>query len=432
MRRVIDEATFGLVSVFHALSPSTIPPETNELGRLLTLSDPNSECVPTSDGINSWDGQLLVRMNRLLGDRYRVIDILDYGVNSCVYKCRTGDRDFYAVKVRKLGESNEKSILLRFSEHPDSSPGARSVSYVKEVFEDEGHECIVMPLLPHNIIEGVAIKNTVKARLARVRVLTRQILEALQYIHSMGVIHGDLKPENVLYTDESMSEIRLIDFASALKKGEHPHVKPSGGCVSPEMILDLPVNEMTDVWSAGCMCAEMFLDMPLFRMETECDMIHVISALLGDIDDAMITCTKSWYRFFDANIRGFEMKFDPTEILVTRHPAMSVFEVHPDWTIVDLIASRKCGCSPEECEEIDIFTDFVLRVLQVNPDTRLSASQALSHPFITGGSLASWRFELDDREMLFAKSEEAIEEPKAPPVQNQPMEMNDADFLSMF
>ena len=54
------------------------------------------------------------------------------------------------------------------------------------------------------------------------------------------------------------------------------------------------------------------------------------------------------------------------------------------------------------------------------------------HPFIAGGGLASWRLELDDREMLFAKNEEVVEEPKAPPVQSQPMEMNDADFLSMF
>ena len=433
MRRVIDEATFGLASVFHALSPTTISPETNELGRLLTSCDPDVKSVLSADGINSWDGQLLVRMNQMLNGHHRVLDILRYGMNSCVYRCRTGDNGFSAVKVRKLGDSSESDFLLTFSESAKTDPRASPVGYATEIFAHEGHVCIAMPLLPHSVSESVATGQTVSARLARIRILARQLFESLAYIHSQGIIHCDVKPENVLYVDEAMTEIRLIDFGSAVEKGSRPRVKPMGGFVSPELILDLPINEMTDVWSVGCMCAEMFLDIPLFRMETECDMIHVISALLGDIDEAMITCAKSWYRFFDASIRGFEMKFDPGEILATRHPAMAVFEEHRDWTIVDLLASKKVGCSVDECAMIDLFTDFILRVLQVNPDRRLSAVQALTHPFIAGGELGSWEFVMDDRDILFGEVNEPVEEPpKAVPVQSQALDMNNSDFLSMF
>jgi len=119
-------------------------------------------------------------------------------------------------------------------------------------------------------------------------------------------------------------------------------------------------------------------------------------ALLRDFDEDMVACSPSWQRFLDATPRGFAPKHDPHGILATAHAAKEVFEKHRGWTLRDWLVSRG------EAQECDAFIDLLERMLSLNPERRLSARQALAHPFISDAGLGAWEPAPEVTERLFA------------------------------
>jgi len=88
---------------------------------------------------------------------------------------------------------------------------------------------------------------------------TRQLVEVLKYCHGRGVIHCDLKPENVLFVDDTAVDIRVIDFGLSKVRRKHEWISKVGGTpmyIAPEC-LDRHYSESCDIWSTGVMVFEM-------------------------------------------------------------------------------------------------------------------------------------------------------------------------------
>lgn len=177
-----------------------------------------------------------------------------------------------------------------------------------------------------------------------------QLLKSLNYIHAMGVCHRDLKPHNVL-VDPETSVLKLCDFGSAkvLVPGE-PNVSyiSSRYYRAPELIFGAcEYTTAIDVWSAGCVLAEMFTGAPFFRGETTLDQLVEIIKRLG---------TPSAEELHDMN---------PDYVPDSRFPS-----VRPRlWS--DLLPAR----TPPEGRDL---TDLLLRY---SPESRVTAGDALAHPF---------------------------------------------------
>ncbi|XP_064408495.1 cyclin-dependent kinase 4 isoform X2 [Latimeria chalumnae] len=89
--------------------------------------------------------------------------------------------------------------------------------------------------------------------------LMRQFLKGLEFLHLNCVVHRDLKPENILVT--SRGEVKLADFGLARTYSCHMALTPVVVTLwyrSPEVLLHLPYATSVDMWSAGCIFAEMF------------------------------------------------------------------------------------------------------------------------------------------------------------------------------
>ena len=108
-----------------------------------------------------------------------------------------------------------------------------------------------------------------------VAVVMEQILRALAYMHGRGIVHSDLKLENVLYEDKKMgASIRLIDFGLSKTYDRAEVSRKAIGTaytLSPEIVSKKgKYTDKTDIWSLG-VCAWVLLsgDFPFIRTETD-------------------------------------------------------------------------------------------------------------------------------------------------------------------
>ncbi|KAK2076166.1 Shaggy- protein kinase epsilon [Prototheca wickerhamii] len=192
-------------------------------------------------------------------------------------------------------------------------------------------------------------RNEQRMPLILVKLYTYQMLRALSYIHSMGICHRDIKPQNLL-VNVSTHELKLCDFGSAkvLVRGE-PNISYicSRYYRAPELIFGATDYTCAiDVWSVGCVMAELLLGTPLFPGESGVDQLVEIIKVLG---------TPSREEIHAMNPNYTEFKFPP----IKAHPWTKIFSRRVPADAIDLIG----------------------RLLVYSPVRRLDALPAMAHPF---------------------------------------------------
>lgn len=162
-----------------------------------------------------------------------------------------------------------------------------------------------------------------------VKLYIYQLARALAYIHSMGICHRDIKPQNLLL-DPGTGILKLCDFGSAkmLVKGE-PNVSYicSRYYRAPELIFgSTTYTTAIDIWSMGCVMAELLLGQPLFPGESGVDQLVEIIKVLG-------TPTREQVQAMNQNYTEF--KFPQ----IKPHPWEKVFRPNTNKEALDLVAS---------------------------------------------------------------------------------------------
>jgi len=111
--------------------------------------------------------------------------------------------------------------------------------------------------------------------------LTKQVLEAICYVHSMGIAHRDLKPENLLLANESGQPefMKIADFGLSKDFGSEGVLKTQLGTpdyVAPEVILGEEYGVEVDIWSIGVIIYILLCGYPPFDGETQKDLFDAI------------------------------------------------------------------------------------------------------------------------------------------------------------
>ncbi|KAK7499869.1 hypothetical protein BaRGS_00008960 [Batillaria attramentaria] len=176
-----------------------------------------------------------------------------------------------------------------------------------------------------------------------------QLFRSLGYIHSQGVCHRDIKPQNLLLDPET-GVLKLCDFGSAkvLVRGE-PNVSYicSRYYRAPELIFGATdYTCQIDVWSAGCVLAELLLGQPIFPGDSGVDQLVEIIKVLG-------TPTREQIREMNPNYSEF--KFPQ----IKAHPWTKVFRPR----------------TPPEAIQL------VSRLLEYTPSARIQPMEACAHAF---------------------------------------------------
>lgn len=265
--------------------------------------------------------------------RYEVQGVIGMGAYGVVLRAvnrQTGE----LVAIKKFKEVDADPLIhkmagrevrmLRAARHPNI------VRFI-EAFRREGKLHLVFEFADRALLEDIERSPRGLAPEVVVRHMY-QLLKALRHLHGQGLVHRDVKPENLLVT--SGGELRLCDFGFARRVEE-------GGAMTeyvatrwyraPELLLGTRYGTGADVWAAGCVFGELIDGQPVFAGEDGVEQLRLIARAVGPV----------------AGVGGEES---------------------------GLVERRFGG----RCTAVAL--DLLLRMLRVDEGQRVSAAEAVEHP----------------------------------------------------
>lgn len=246
---------------------------------------------PSKPGNTPWDNEnhdLILHTGDVIYSsvkKYSVISMLGKGTFGQVVECIDQDTEKkFALKVSKSPRiyyscsRSEAQILERLRQ--------QKTSYFVEVYSTfifKQHHCIVLELLGRNLYEMLKLRNFNGFSHDVVKNILRQVLGALIELAKIGVVHCDLKPENVLVKNPYNMQIKIIDFGSAFYHfKEKCFYVQSRYYRAPEVLMNMTYNSAVDIWSFICIAFELYVGRPLFPGSSNNDQLARIFYLLED------------------------------------------------------------------------------------------------------------------------------------------------------
>ena len=196
------------------------------------------------------------------------------------------------------------------------------------------------------------------------------VLEGLRKMHTVQVIHCDIKPDNIVWAPKSQ-KWKIIDFGHsrlqvdpwfAFREQGAGHV----GHRAPEVLLGMPSDTLADVWGLGISLVETWSGLQLWKDgEQICDVCAKLQGLIGLLPTCLVQHSPYRMSLF---------RLDDSEASIVRQVGSQCVTLHPKATLDGLLG----GCSPE-------FKAFVLALLEPEPRLRKPAAEMSGHPFLTKG-----------------------------------------------
>ena len=183
-----------------------------------------------------------------------------------------------------------------------------------------------------------------------------QIVKCLKYLHSAEIVHRDLKPANILIDAECNVKVADFGLARSIRSFDDESAPVMTDYVAtrwyraPEIVLgSCHYSKAVDMWSVGCILGELIVGKAIFPGKSTINQVELIIQLLG--------------------------KPTPREL--------EAINAATDFSIIDSMSAKKKysfsqffkGCSKEAL-------DFLRKTLVFDPAKRLTAEQALKHPFV--------------------------------------------------
>ena len=192
-------------------------------------------------------------------------------------------------------EMELKSLRLILSKESHSN----SIVRLYEDFTYHNYQFFVFEILGTDIYSTLKNEGFVGFDKTKLQIIFRQVSEALSFIHGIGIIHCDIKPENILWTDSRKLSIKVIDFGCSCFVGKtmFKYIQ-SRYYRAPEVILGIPYNQAIDVWSLGCMMAELATGEVLFPGHNEEEQILYFISVLGLPPSQMLAKASKRKQFF--------------------------------------------------------------------------------------------------------------------------------------
>ncbi|KAJ3157774.1 regulator of ime2 [Geranomyces variabilis] len=320
---------------------------TNVINGVKLSNEPDSSrtiTVPANDGKTGEPMELSYT-------NYKVIGNGSFGV---VFQAQLiANKEQVAIKkvLQDKRFKNRELQIMRLLDHRNIC-SLRAFFYSAGDKKDEVFLNLTLEFIPETIYRASRHYGKVKQTMpmASIKLYMYQLFRSLAYIHSLGICHRDIKPQNLLL-DPSSGVLKLCDFGSAkILVRDEPNVSYicSRYYRAPELIFgSTDYSVSIDVWSTGCVMAELMLGTPIFPGESGVDQLVEIIKVLG-------TPTREQIKSMNRNYT--EYKFPQ----IKASPWPRTFKNKPT--------------TPESL-------DLIARLLEYTPLNRLTAIEAMAHNF---------------------------------------------------
>ncbi|XP_071993746.1 homeodomain-interacting protein kinase 1 isoform X1 [Engystomops pustulosus] len=358
--------------------------------------------VTTKSSSSSGEGDYQLVQHEILcsmTNSYEVLEFLGRGTFGQVAKCwKRSTKEIVAIKILKNHPSYarqgqiEVSILSRLS-----SENADEYNFVRsyECFQHKNHTCLVFEMLEQNLYDFLKQNKFSPLPLKYIRPILQQVATALMKLKSLGLIHADLKPENIMLVDPVRQpyRVKVIDFGSAshVSKAVCSTYLQSRYYRAPEIILGLPFCEAIDMWSLGCVIAELFLGWPLYPGASEYDQIRYISQTQGLPAEYLLSAGTKTSRFFnrdpDLGYPLWRLKTPEEHEMETgiksKEARKYIFNCLDDMAQVNMSTDLEGTDMLAEKADRREYIDLLKKMLTIDADKRITPMKTLHHPFVT-------------------------------------------------
>lgn len=401
-------------------------------------------------GFDDPRGNYIISMNDHIDYRYEIVKTLGSGSFGSVVLC-VDHKYATEAKTRKVAVKIIKNKLdwslqavseikiLKILMKALSGPFEDNILNYCDHFHFRGHMCIVSEALSINLYQFSKINSHRGVSLSVTRFFLRKILDGLEFIHKMNVVHCDIKPENIMILcphdyephqriDGRNLRVKIIDFGSScfINDATYSYIQ-SRFYRAPEVMFGTEYGFEIDLWSLGCLAAELFTGAPLLPGKSEVEQLALFLELFGAPSSRYIlreremllrSTQKKTFRALSYQSTSESIPFIPKhndERKLKRTPLFSIFGIdgkvnlqalnsqlqvaspdpdaflHPAGMPVrrsvktnsrSLDVALRLPTSNENRQEQINFQKLLSSIFQWDPKERASASQLLNSPFM--------------------------------------------------
>ena len=302
------------------------------------------------------------KKQRLFNQRFINIESLGEGAYGKVYKVESANNpgEYFALKKFKESKNLEgfnisairEIAILKELNHENIEKVIDTFYGINCLYvQYEYIECVLTKLIKMNSEHNKQFLSQ-----ADIKGIMLQILTGLAEIHNNGILHRDLAPSNILINKNGIIKIADFGLSRFIASPDRPMTR---GVITkyyraPEICFGAQYYSFSiDIWSAGCILAEMLLCDVLFRGDDDIQILSKIFTLLGTPNE------NNW----------------PD---VKQLKDYAVFKGGPPYTI-----QKKFANFSEESR------DLLEKMLVLDPNKRITANEALKHPYFSCQPLPS-------------------------------------------
>ncbi|XP_036959553.1 uncharacterized protein LOC119022603 isoform X3 [Acanthopagrus latus] len=313
-----------------------------------------------------------------LPKKYKFVDILGEGSYGKVLRCQLKEsKCLVAVKIPKQFQNDqEASMLKKLMKHKFDQ---HNIVKFHDSFNTVFGKAMVFETLDMNLLQYISSFRRLPMKLSEVRTIVRQVATALNALKSIGIIHGDLKLNNIMLVDHVRKplELKVIDFGLAMKTSKVKQGKQVQilSYRAPEVILGLPLSEAIDMWALGNMMFSLVTGGMFHAPNCEYDAINVIVKSIGQPADHLLENGIYTAQYFTKTVSN-------TWRIKTQEEYFGPKQKYHHVNIRTLDDWKSMGNNTDSVERDQCF-ELLEAMLKPDPNERITPSEVLKHPFIT-------------------------------------------------
>uniref|UniRef100_A0A7N6C3D9 Myosin light chain kinase, smooth muscle n=1 Tax=Anabas testudineus TaxID=64144 RepID=A0A7N6C3D9_ANATE len=259
------------------------------------VGEPSAESEPVTVGLVDDDSEkepdyrdVTIRTDVKVKELYDVEERLGTGKFGQVFKLvEKATKKVWAGKFIKAYSAKEKENVRQEIGIMNSLHHPKLVQCV-DAFEGKSDIVMVLEMISGGELFERIIDEDFELTEREVIKYMLQIIDGVNFIHKQGIVHLDLKPENIMCVNKTGSKIKLIDFGLARRLENAGTLKVLFGTpefVAPEVINYEAISYPTDMWSIGVICYILLSGLSPFMGDNDNETLSNVTSATWDFED---------------------------------------------------------------------------------------------------------------------------------------------------